>query len=845
MTPQLPSGTVTLLFTDIEASSSLWDSDRDEMRLALDEHNRVLRTVIDEFDGWIVKDKGDGFFAVFGRAGDAVAAAVEAQRRLRDTDWRDPIGRLRVRMAVHTGQLDARDGDYHGPAVNRVARLEGIAHGEQILVSDATRALAEDELSDGISLLDLGPHRLRGLERAERVYQVLALDLRREFPRIRTGESPGVDLPRFSTSFVGRGKELGEVSALLGDPTRRLVTLLGPGGIGKTRLAVESARAVEADFPGGVFFVDLAPVTAAADVSLAIADAIGAHPEGSASIEALVAGRISQPAVVLLDNFEHVRTASPTVADLMAATPHVRFLATSRSPLHVRGEQIYHVQPLDASGAVNGNMSAASRLFYDRAEGFGQSISKRDADRNAVDSIARRVDGLPLAIELVAARTRLMSVAELDARLGESLDAVGRGAADMPERQRTIRGTIDWSLQTLTSRQRALFTVLSVFPAGATLPAIEHVGSDASDDVLSDLEALVDTSLVNVVSGLPGGTRFRQLTPVREYAAELLGSAGLRDRAMGRLVDHYVKVTPALGRRLEASPEAEDELTAEHANLAAVLRWSLDNGRTADMTEVLCDLWLYWFNGDKAATAVDWVTRADRLGEGPKLDWLVGFLGFQTGDYDTAAERLGRAVERFKADSNAVWLARAQAFFGVLLPDPQAGREFLEAATDYFAASDDWMASEYVPKIFLSANAFQRGEVDEAVSLRREILADAARAGYPILEAWARWNLALVLYATGDIDGTATHNEMAIRHFLADRTRKESLREQSSWRSWNSSAVGPIEHLCCSELPRRSGIPWGSFPGRNFGIIWALYGNRRAMSWATLSMSASSTGDVG
>ena len=665
-------------------------------------------------------------------------------------------------MALHTGPAEEQDGDYHGPVVNRVARLEGIAHGGQTLVSESTRALTRDDLPHEVSLTDLGVHRLRGLDRPERVYQLEASDLRDSFPPLRSAESQGVPLPRFPTSFVGRASELNEVGALLGD--NQLVTLLGPGGIGKTRLAVESARALESTLPGGAVFVDLAPVSTE-DVPLAIAEAVGAHPEGTASVLSLVSGRVVQPTLMLLDNFEHVLGAGPMIADLMAQATPLTMLATSRSPLHIRGERIYRLAPLDTTLGEEGDMPPAVQLFYERARSHGVAISQTTADRAAVDAICRRLDGLPLAIELAAARTRIFSVVELADRLAGSLDALGAGAADLPARQRTIRATIDWSLEGLEPPQQSLFEALSVFPAGARLVDIEGVAS-GSDDVLSDLESLVDASLVNVTQGLPGGTRYRQLVPLREYAAERLAAAGATDIAMNRVVDHLLDVAPGLGRRLATDPSAERELTVDNANLMVAMRWSLDHGRAEDMVQIISDVWINFFNGDKAGPVLQWTEHAAQSVNTPRLDWLVGFFAFQTGDYEVASVHLARAADGFALAGDEQWLALARSFSGVLDPDLEIGRRTLEAAVAYFEA--DASVYGYVSMLFLSANAVQRGAFDEALSLRRRVLEATEKAHYPVLIAWAHWNLALVLYGTGDVTDATRHNDIALRQMVVD-----------------------------------------------------------------------------
>ena len=767
MASSLPSGTITLLFSDIEGSSRLWDTHRSEMAEALAAHNGLMTQAIFRNGGVVVKDKGDGFFAVFTAADSAVGCALDAQRALQTASWPDVIGSIKVRMALHTGMTDSEDDDYHGPVVNRVARLEGIAHGGQVLVSETTRGLVEDALPEGISLLDLGAHSLRGMKRPERVYQLRALDLPADFPPLRTDAGGGIALPTYPTSFVGRSSEQRSIKEMFTGQDGQLVTLLGPGGIGKTRLAVETARSIADELVGGAFFADLTRISNVEDVGLAIAEAVGAHPEGTASNVALAAARVTQPTLLVLDNFEHLQPAAPTVAEFLDHSHHVRLIATSRAPLHIRSERIFRVEPLSSLNG-DGPVPPAVALFYERAAGYGVHLAEEGEEAASVASIVRRLDGLPLAIELVAARTRLIGVTELEEMLTKSLDVLGSGAADLPDRQRTIRATIDWSLQALSDSQRRLFSQLSVFPAGATLAEIEHVaGPDLEAGLLDELAGLVDNSLINVVTGLPGGTRYRQLVLLREYGAELLEESGHSDELMGRLVDHYVAVAPELGARLQVSPDPEKEIRAGHANLAEAMEWSLDHERIAEIVDVVCHIWVYWFNGDLAAPAAQWVAKADPLLDIPKLDWLTGFFAFQSGDYEIAATRLLGAMERFRESGDDDWKAMSQTFVGVLVDDLDAGRKMEEAALHHFEANE-FGVKDFLSKMFLSSILLALGEEEAAVPMRRELLAWSQTMNYPVLIAWSELTLALGLIGIGAFDEADGHARRGLEQMLTD-----------------------------------------------------------------------------
>jgi predicted ATPase/class 3 adenylate cyclase len=761
MTDSLPSGTVTLLFTDIEGSSLLWDTHRAEMSGALRQHNELLTGSISGNDGIVVKDKGDGFFAVFSSAEGAVVCALESQRALSAAAWPDPIDTIKVRMAIHSGTVENEDGDYRGPVVNRVARLEGIAHGGQVLISDATRGLVADVLPPDVSLRELGSYTLRGMERPERVFQLAAPDLPDDFPALRTDGGGGVALPSYPTSFVGRSGEQAAIDDLFETADARLVTLLGPGGIGKTRLAVETAREIGGRLAGGVFFADLARISSAGDVGLAIAEAVGAHTEGTASPVALAAARISRPTLLVLDNFEHVQEAATTVAELIDGSAKVRLIATSRAPLRISGERIFPVEPL-GSGNGNGSMPPAVALFYERVAGYGVYLAEDGPEAESARAIVRRLDGLPLAIELVAARTRLLGIAELEAMLARSLDALGSGAADVPERQKTIRSTIEWSLQALTLEQRRLFAQLSVFPAGATFSQLSAVaGPDRDGDLLDDLTALVDNSLVNVARDLPGGTRNRQLVLLRDYGAELLEQAGESNVVMGRLVDHYRSTSPELGRRIQTSEIPHDEIRADHANLVAAMVWSLDHDRIAEMVDVVCNTWVYWFNGDLAVNAAEWVAKADPLLDSTKLDWLNGFFALQAGRVETAVGRLMLAREGFEEVGDSEWVARSNIFIAMITQDPEAGRSMAAAAVAHLEPYEPGV-DLFMARLILSTFSLALGDIDRATQVREDLLAWAETRDYLTLIAWAEWNLALAYLAGDRVDEADRHNRSAL-----------------------------------------------------------------------------------
>ena len=758
---------LTLLFTDIENSSAMWDSHRSDMAVALVQHNELLRSVIANHGGFVVKDKGDGFFAGFLTPAAAIGAVVEAQRQINAAAWPESIS-MKVRMGLHTGTVEAHEGDYHGPTVNQVARIEGVAHGGQVLLSATTVGLIGGDYPEGVGVRELGKHSLKGISAPVEILQLVAPDLPDDFPHLVTGQSSGIPLPDFATSFVGRDNDRQALTDAFTSNGTRLVTLLGPGGIGKTRLAVETARQVAPALDSAAFFADLTSVQQAGDVPGVLAAALGVHAEGAVSPVQLVAERVTDPTLLVVDNFEHVSEANSAIGELMSAVASMRILATSRTPLQVRGEHIYRVDPLSLADG-NGHAPPAVQLFYDRAAGYGVEIPTSGPGAEAARSIVERVDGLPLGIELVAARTRVLSVTELDERLRESMKVIGRGGDELPERQRTLQSTIDWSLSNVSEAQQKLYRRLATLPAGATLKLLEEVTDFGLDeDILDALQGLVDNSLVRSEPGLPGGTRFRQLAPMRERGLQLLREAGEVDEVMGRLVDYYVDGAPALGRRFEFDSHAEHDLKADHQNLLAAMRWSLDHDRAADLAEAFNHFWIYFFNADTGFTAIDWLRAADPQVDSPYMDWLAGLFAFQTGDMEVVADRMTTAMEGFRHLGDERSLNRAKWFAGAALPDLEQGKKLLVEARDYFTDERDGI-SRFLPLLFLSINCVQRGELDEVVGLRTTLLDWAIKADYRVLISWAHWNLALGHIAMGEFETAEKHARETVRMMTEDK----------------------------------------------------------------------------
>ncbi len=570
---ELPSGQVTFLFTDIQGSTKRWEADPDAMRLALANHDAVLVSAVESNGGRLFKHTGDGMVAAFASAPGAVRAAVDAQRQLE----------LPVRMGLATGEAHAEGNDYFGPPLNRAARVMAAGHGGQILVAASTAVLVGG--IDGIELIDLGSRRLRDLSEPLQIYQVGAADLGRDFPPLRTVDTVPGNLPAPPTSLIGRDAQVDELVALVGD--RRLVTLTGVGGVGKTRLSIRLAAELSLRFPDGVWLVELAPVTDPAAVPDTVATALGVTPlAGMTVLDSLALALSGRRLLIVLDNCEHVIDAAARVVEaVLARTSTVNVVATSREPLGVAGEHTWPVPPLDVG---TGAGSPAVSLFVERAKAATPDFSfDHPGTIEAVMEICRRLDGIALAIELAAARMVSLSAEEVRDRLGERFRLLSGGRRG-PERHQTLWQAIAWSYDLLSDDERSVLTRCSVFADGFDLRGLAAVhGVDDEFEVLDLVEALVRRSLV-VVERQAGHTRYRVLETIRQFGEEQLVASGrmeaTRDAHARWFREQVVRRWAAWdgpGQRAEL-----DWLDVEFANLRSAFRWSADRGDIAGATTV-------------------------------------------------------------------------------------------------------------------------------------------------------------------------------------------------------------------------------------------------------------------
>ena len=599
---ELPAGTVTFLFTDIEGSTRLMQQLGDQYPSALQAHNQALRAAIADHRGHELRTEGDSFFAVFASALDAVSATAAAQQALARQSWpRD--GRIRVRMGLHTGEATLIGNDYVGLDVHRGARVAGAARGGQVLISDPTRVLVEAGLPPGLGLKDLGRHRLKDLARPEHLYQLTVEGLSQDFAPLRTLEGTPNNLPTQMTSFIGRDDQVREGKALLA--RARLVTLTGPGGTGKTRLSLQIAADLLDVFADGVYFVPLATVRDPELVPSVIAQALSIPITGSqAPLERLLDDLKGKQTLLVLDNFEQLIEAGPTVTQLLRASEPLRILVSSRAVLHVYGEQEFPVPPLRLPDPkALPPLEALSqyegvRLFIERAVAVKPDFRVTGDNALAIVGICERLDGLPLAIELAAARIKLFPPQALLTRLDKTLVALGSAARDLPGRQQTLRGAIGWSYDLLDADGRQLFARFAIFARGGSLEQADAIcGPDdqVGGSLVDRLDQLADQSLLRRLPELDQ-PRFAMLQTIREYALERLTESGEADAIHDRHAGAFLELAERAQDDLFGAKQKDwlDQLEREHDNYRAALDWCVTRGDARTAMCLGASLWRFW-----------------------------------------------------------------------------------------------------------------------------------------------------------------------------------------------------------------------------------------------------------
>jgi predicted ATPase/class 3 adenylate cyclase len=765
--PDLPSGTVTFLFTDIEGSTALWERDQHAMVAAVARHIALLDAAIQAHDGVHFKTVGDAVQAAFPTAPDAITAALDAQRSLLTEDWGE-IGPLRVRMALHAGEAMVHNEEYQGPLLNRAARLLAVGHGGQILLSETAASLARDALPPETDLRELGEYRLPDLLEPECVFQLIHSDLPDVFPPLRTLETRPHNLPTQATPFLGREREVTEAATLLRSSDARLVTLTGPGGTGKTRLALQVAAELLDAFPDGVFFVPLAAVRDPELVPSAIASALGLRDQpGQTPAQAVREALAGKRLLLVLDNVEQVAGSAPFVGELLAAAPALEVLATSRLPLRLRAEREYPVTPLALPPA---NVTApeqllqyeAVRLFVERAQAVRAGFILTPETAAAVAEITRRLDGLPLAIELAAARVRLLPPAALLARLEKRLPLLTGGPRDAPARQQTLRDAIAWSYDLLTADEQALFRRLSIFAGGFSLEAAEAVANPGAElDVLDGLDRLSEHSLLRPVAGAEGEPRFVMLETIREYGLERLEESGEAETTRLAHTEFFLALVEEAEPKL-TSPEQLvwlERLEAEHDNLRAALGWAL--ARDAQIALRLAGglAWFWYFRGYLREGRA-WLDRtlAASGDPGPRHAGAfaaAGRLARHLGDYRGAIALLERSLELARSFQDRRVEALALHELGALagLAEGDAAREvaLTEASLALWRElGDSWGTARTLNN--LGYEAYLQGDLDRAVSLLDEGVTLARAAGDRLVLGYILDSRGVVAEAQGELE---------------------------------------------------------------------------------------------
>jgi predicted ATPase/class 3 adenylate cyclase len=773
--PQFPAGTVTFLFTDIEQSTRGWERDAAAARVVVERHLALIRQTVETHGGVHFKTVGDGTQSAFATAPQGVAAALDAQRALLGEPWPSPEQRPRVRMALHAGTAEPRDGDYLAACLNRLARLLDAAHGEQILLSSTVAGLASEALPAAATLEALGEYRLRDILQPEEIFQLCHPELRQDFPPLNTPGHLPHNLPTHPTPFLGREREVEEVASLLLQPGVRLVTLTGPGGVGKTRLGTRVAAEALESFPDGAFMVDLARQTDPDLVPAATATALGLREQPGQTLSQTLADYLRERTILLLfDNFEHVLPAATLVADLLVAAPGLTVLATSRARLGLQAEREYRVDPLPIPDQellpplAELSSFDAIELFTSRAQALRPGFTLTDENAPAVAEIVCRLDGLPLAIELAAARVKLLSPEALLDRLDRRLSTLTGGARDLPARQRTLRDTIAWSHDLLAAPEKTLFRRLSVFVGGWTLEAAEAVAAvEAGEavDAFQALATLIDQSLVDewpTSNTLADEPRYVMLETIREFASEQLAASSeiiQTERAFETFLIRKVEAAEA-GLRGPEQALWLDRLEAEHDNLRAALGRVLERGDGDVAIRLARRLWEFWWIRGHPGEGRSWLERAltlvgeDDTANRAAAEFGLGKLWLEIGNYDAAEEHYRKSLDARRQLGDAIAAAEVLSALAQIAVNRLAyadarrlGEEALKTARD----SGDRRGAATALRI-LGMVAREQSEYARALALLEESIALWRALGDSVWTARLASQLGITYRLAGDAE---------------------------------------------------------------------------------------------
>jgi predicted ATPase/class 3 adenylate cyclase len=769
------AGTETYLFTDIEGSTRLLQRLGADFPQLLLEQRALLLGAVEQGGGREQGERGDGSFIVFPSAKGAVAAAAAAQRAFAGHDWPGGV-QVRVRMGLHSGESAVADGVYSGLDVFRASRIAAAAHGGQVLLSQATCQLVERGLPEGQALRDLGSHALEGLEHAEHLFQLVIAGMPSEFPPLKSLDARRFDLPSRATPFVGRDREMADVRSLLQRGDVPLLTLTGPGGIGKTRLALEAAAGVMAAFPDGIAFVPLETLTDPSGVPDRIAEALAITDHGTDALEAVEAHLRGRRMLLLLDNFEHLAAGSDVVARLVQRCSALTVLVTSRVRLRLSGEREYPVPPLTVpepgAQASLDQLAAvpAVALFVQRAQAVRPGFDLREHAAE-VARICADLDGLPLAIELAAARVRLFSPKAILARLSRRLDLLTGGARDLPARQRALRDTIAWSVELLSADERAYLRRLACFSGGIALDAVDPV-CNANRDLEVGAEeavaALVDNSLLGAADGPDGEPRFTMLATIRSYAEEQLSASEEEARVRSAHAAHFLALTEEAAPFLTGDRQRAwlDRLDQEHDNLRAALAWLESSGDHAAALRLGTALWRFWTargqlreGGERLQALLALPGAQERSSTRARALHGAGTILAERSDYGLARQFLDAslAIWRERDDASGIghslnslsWLEIIEGRF------PRAEELATEAAERSRSLGD--LRAEAVARHNLAWIALMRGRYEAAHHLTERAAELRRRAGDHRGAAYMQVSLAHIETIQGRFDDAAAH----------------------------------------------------------------------------------------
>ena len=772
-----PTGTVTFLLTDIEQSTRRWEEEPDAMRVALARHDATLRRAVEEHGGWLFKHTGDGVLAAFALARPAIEAAIAAQRQLE----------LPVRMGICTGEVESRGDDYFGPALNRAARTMAAAHGGQIIVAASTAAIVHE-----VELHDLGVYRLRDLSQPQRLFQVKADGLRADFPQLRTLDFMAGNLPAQGTSFLGRDKELSEVAALL--HRERLVTLTGVGGVGKTRLALQAAAEASAGYRDGAWFIELAAIADTAAIGHAVAAVLGvAQQPGKTIDQSVVAALAGRQLLLVLDNCEHLIDATASLAgQIIAQCKQVDLLATSREALMVDGERIWPVPSLDFRG---GAQSPAVALFNDRARSVAPDFSS-DSDAEAVSEICRRLDGIPLAIELAAARVRAMSSVQIRDRLDERFRLLTGGSRRALERHQTLRHAVQWSYDLLSPGERTVLARASVFYGGFSLEAAEMVcagGDIVAADVLDICDSLVRKSLVTVERSA-SDIRYGLLETIRQFAEEQLIATGEAEAVRVRHAGYFAADSDTKFK-IWLSPRqltTYEWLDREIDNLRAAFRWAKDRANTdiaARIASNIGDMARFRMR-EEAANWAEEIVDAARAIKHRRLAVLLTWAASSAWSFGRMddAKRYGNeaiSLAHIPVFDPFVWAFADLAMVAAYEGDIERAIELLRAGSEHAADKGDHFCLAFL--LYFTAAA---GRIDEAMQMVGRVVTAVDATGVPS-------SISLVYWAKGEVF-SATDPAVALQAY----EHASTVARRSGNRFWELMVIPKI-----AVLQARSGDP--------------------------------------